>query len=1277
MMQRLPRLAGTLLAGFCLAAAGGVASSGARRWPKTRDHLLVDLESCEKRDCALRYDSASSGRSVILGRESSRVVARIENETERAAQIWVRCYFDYERCAAGDANSFFWSLDDGERRAFSHNEKDCWIWAKLGQARLATGKHTFVFEPRERPARLDCLVLFDGDDPTTQPWYTADYPDGLPFGLPNPVPHSQARRISHWRVVGGAARQTPANLDRDQTHETARSIKLRLPANSAPAVLVSGRAIRSVAPEAPELQPEAVSLCMKSSAPGVEASVIGTDADGEYSRLALPAVGGHAWQRLLTTLPPGLQAPVEITHLVFVNKASSPVDVWLEEPDFTRQFDLRILRGSVEVGARSVSGVMRLRGGPAQSKTQVWWHLSLADDPRTILPGTSSGQTLDVSRAGETRDIPVKVKLPADAPTGQVLAFRYGIGLLERPACYFALGDGKALATWLRDRERAAGAFRFDAEGRDRPLRTRDGQAIHPEQVTALYGTELTVLADGVDVCSQGYADEVSNRPLRPVAYDLSNEAGWPDTPVTPGELAIDPTLGRFKFSEGNGDNWAEVGFCRTGFGVPGLPVAVHGDFAFAPAAEGDLTIIDVRDPDHPRIASFLPTWHAYGGRPMPRGRWLYMTFRPGFGKPVIMVAEVNDPSYPGPFRPTNVTDASLLWLSPDGRRAVYCRKKEPAAMVCADLVSPRELRSLGSVVGVTSGLVRNDGLMAAAVLTPSDATRMRPDLVMIDLADRQKPQIRSRLANDTRVIKERGREHLESGTPGALSSRYLIVRRGSTLDVVKIEQPGKPVWLATHDFGSDSAGPSCAISGGRLYVATGRQLLRYRLDSFRAMDEEALIEDEIAAAAGEDWKKGLEDELWQGAAGKERMQLPPPVRRPRELAPFPEPELAFDAPEPWRLTSITIRGKHLFVSDAHYGLRIFEDTGKGFRLRGSVVIAAEGRFSLSPTDDLAMIAHTFGGQTWLIDTSDPTRPRRRGVLCDGYRLRYATRHACHYPCLYLVKESGRLEAVDVSDPDHPQVVWHAADSEGKDVYPASVHVSYGRLFVTGRDCKLYEYEIDDPKQPSLLSQITLSPRQQYFRMAAWRNHVFALGQHDLVAVDVSKPGKPRLAGTLDISDHIRELAEGYRATPTVSSCAVVRGVLYATTGGLLGMQKLEAGNTKLDRYDVRNPSRMRSLGLFDPVEPGGWGDVYGDVISYGPVLFSATYLHLETTDVSDPLRPKRMPPYFRCGQSCYQFSVGALRGRYLYIPATGGLAISRPPLPPEVPRGEVRGRSQ
>jgi len=78
--------------------------------------------------------------------------------------------------------------------------------------------------------------------------------------------------------------------------------------------------------------------------------------------------------------------------------------------------------------------------------------------------------------------------------------------------------------------------------------------AIRPEEIADLYGRSdgFAITQNGVDICSPGhwFSDSMGLR-LKPVGRDLSDEAGWPDIPVAPDTVAIDPVNARLKFSDG------------------------------------------------------------------------------------------------------------------------------------------------------------------------------------------------------------------------------------------------------------------------------------------------------------------------------------------------------------------------------------------------------------------------------------------------------------------------------------------------------------------------------------------------------------------------------------------------------------------------------------------------------------------------------------------------------------------------------------------------------
>lgn len=97
--------------------------------------------------------------------------------------------------------------------------------------------------------------------------------------------------------------------------------------------------------------------------------------------------------------------------------------------------------------------------------------------------------------------------------------------------------------------------FKFSSDNADIRLVKPDETPILPSEVPTLYGTSdgMTIFDQEIDVSSSAYSS-IQNipRPKKAIYKDLSDAAGWPAIPVEPDTVAIDPALGRFKFSEGD-----------------------------------------------------------------------------------------------------------------------------------------------------------------------------------------------------------------------------------------------------------------------------------------------------------------------------------------------------------------------------------------------------------------------------------------------------------------------------------------------------------------------------------------------------------------------------------------------------------------------------------------------------------------------------------------------------------------------------------------------------
>jgi len=146
-------------------------------------------------------------------------------------------------------------------------------------------------------------------------------------------------------------------------------------------------------------------------------------------------------------------------------------------------------------------------------------------------------------------------------------------------------------------------AWKLSPEGNDKPLLKQDGKPMGPKEVSAIYGKPggFAIFEDGVDVCSPAHAGHDGfEGQKRPIAVDLSDKAGFPNIRVPADRVAIDPALGRVKFSDGDRDPVRRLGLQMTPMGIPDGLVR-SGNLLFQSNDEGwNLIVYDITKPDSP-----------------------------------------------------------------------------------------------------------------------------------------------------------------------------------------------------------------------------------------------------------------------------------------------------------------------------------------------------------------------------------------------------------------------------------------------------------------------------------------------------------------------------------------------------------------------------------------------------------------------------------------------------------------------------------------------------
>ncbi|MDA1140241.1 MAG: serine hydrolase [Planctomycetota bacterium] len=210
--------------------------------------------------------------------------------------------------------------------------------------------------------------------------------------------------------------------------------------------------------------------------------------------------------------------------------------------------------------------------------------------------------------------------------------------------------------------------FSLLPSGKPMPLRESNGKEIRPNQIQSLYGKPggLRILDGGIDIASQAWAEARNFSRAREVIYqNLSNRAGWPDIKVSSGTIALDPTAGRLKFSEGDTQQPLElVHSVPLPTGEP-VGVAVKGRYAYFVSKNGHQTfqVLDLKNPSYPSLVAYMVAGDVLS-QPQIQGDYLALSAgREGFK--LLNISKPHRPEIVWEFHPRG--DLTLA------SRAIFC----------------------------------------------------------------------------------------------------------------------------------------------------------------------------------------------------------------------------------------------------------------------------------------------------------------------------------------------------------------------------------------------------------------------------------------------------------------------------------------------------------------------------------------------------------------------------------------------------------------------------
>ena len=766
--------------------------------------------------------------------------------------------------------------------------------------------------------------------------------------------------------------------------------------------------------------------------------------------------------------------------------------------------------------------------------------------------------------------------------------------------------------------------------GADRPLVGRRGGSISRHDVTAQYGKAFEIRDGGVDVCSTAYA--VSRglpEAKEPYGADLSR---WETAVVPPGRFAIDPKLGRFKFSQGKKADIARLGSVLIGWGEPN-DVIVKGRYAYMAVAESSYNVViyDVSSPSAPvkvgmvaipesKLGEGVMEWPSRIGID---GKLLYI---PGRGK-TLGIVDVSNPESPKRLATVDVVgeaDSAVRSVVGHGRYAyAYVYK---IGLTVLDVSNPRKPQVVGSikVKAPFGNLFPKPRIVRGHMLFPNNDS-----LIVFSLADPKRPREIMRVPTKCANL--------------AVAGNYAYAAAlGDGIVTLNVANASAPTVLGRADLGGRAA--EIAVSDGRAFVLVRPQ--GHEQDQMVEVDISNPARprrlDSVTADASSPGCRAFDDPRKPGERGRVI-----PVINADEIA--------------CHFMGIAAQGGHVFVADQRFGLRVFDASGgtpqhvAGVKASGEVsAICAHG--------DTLYIGQNMKSGLSIIDVSNHAAPRWVSYFHTSTDIWSVATYRGQY--VYFSGYSGhgnRLYALDVRDPAKPKPTWTA-----KDKYAMAAAVQDDLLFHGGEI-----YSLADPAKPKFLAHAV---KTGVASMGLGGRHAYFLSGREFIAVDVSDPTKPVTVGKLTLDD-----PQGW----FIHAMQAAGNLVYVPLGPA-GIAVVDVSQPSAPRLAQRYPvtSKKVTIPLLGRETTArnflgsqiGISEERGTIIALnvvGPTLYAADYWDkIMAIDVANPQKPSISSKT----RTYYAWKM-LVHGGYLYWARLDGVSIFSIPRPPETPSGTPRYR--
>ncbi|HUT35895.1 MAG TPA: hypothetical protein VNE39_20575 [Planctomycetota bacterium] len=1227
------------------------------------------LSAAEFEQVTGRRERLGKANVVVLDGDGDTL--RTVFRTRRAAKVrlFARVFFEGKNMFEGltmqeMARNLYLSLDGELVKTVYEQNARLWHWVAMDEAvELAAGPHLITIQKQGPPVKVEQVVLYSGDAEAAEEWFRSPPPAQLAFGVGE---GHERLRAGTWRAHFDKGVEKLALLGE---REGAARFPVGIAFGPEPATLDLVRVV-GLADDPANADPSpAQQLCVwvKNGGEALRVEVLYTDRSGEAFLQAMnDGTAWMGWRLFSVNVPlrvesggevfydhtgyaahsaatPQVEAPprpaesfgirceggdrnrvpdfpLEV-RAVRLTKRAGKNEAALGEPFLDSPFALRVrlagqtdTEATVEVDVENRAEMQRT--AEVRYRFGAWAAEPL--DQATRLAALRSAEVAVPPRSK------VRLKLSHKPPQPGLYFLECRAGWGEPLRRLFAIGPAwqERLAVVRSDWERRLGAFRFAPDGQDRPLKKADGAELRREDLAAAYGAAngLVVMEDGVDVCSLAWAAKRDFAyPLRPQGWDLSDEAGWPEIAVPGGVLAIDPVLGRGKFSEARPQKLQLCAALQTGFGVPGPPIVVRGKHAFVGPGEGHYSIVDISDKAKPDVIGQISSWYFSHSLLPFRDRAYFESSKRG----LILVDDLANPLRPGPLRSVRFSrgrHGRMVHILEDAGVG-YSVGGGPSALWVHDLADPLCPREIGKVEGIA-------GLFLPGLVYVADAIQW------LDTTDPRKPKL---LAGA--VPREKSADGKRSASVIAASAEHFALRGEKAIDLYRYEAKGA---FSAEKLVSIPLPEKC----GKHVVGAFHKGLFYLIDGKEGPGQYSLG----AKSPDSRW---FVYAFSQGAV--QQIGL-------------------YEHSVPSAFGSITIVGDTAYVADYNYGMWVFDlSDPKSPKRVGGAVTAGESD-ALWLDGDRAYQWQTFGGAVFLLDIANPLAPKRLGEYWDGAWLPYGNSRRGNNTVagkdgfLYVPRQARGLLVVDQRDASKPTLVAEFLDEAGKplQVSGACIDVWGDRAFVLARK-RLLVYDVASAGKPAFVSALDVPESD----LVCARGDRVYLGHAKgaFTIVDVADAAKPVVVSTLDLTRCWPE-----KMSEVMSGITVAKGHAYITARGAD-----RKGANYLHIVDVRDPRQPRWVRTYDPrpdlpEEPCAvWADFDQDIVADGNYIFIGNYGAIECYDITEPTAPR----LFGRRHVGYQWSVGRKRGDYLFVPALSGLVVVRAPCSSQAPLGKLEAKAR